>query len=38
MAKKPARRVNPFAKCEPGTNTGEYINDDGLPRVWDGTT
>jgi hypothetical protein len=37
MAKKPARRVNPFAKCEPGTDTGEYILDDGQPRVWDGS-
>ena len=26
MAKKPARRVNPFAKCEPGTDTGEYAS------------
>jgi hypothetical protein len=37
MAKKPARRVNPFAKCESGTDTGEYILDDGQPRVWDGS-
>ena len=37
MSDQPADSVNPYAKCEPGTDTGEYILDDGLPRVWDGT-
>jgi len=36
MSDQHAETVNPFAKCEPGTETGEYINDDGPPRVWDG--
>jgi hypothetical protein len=36
MSEQPADYANPFAKCEAGTETGEYINDDGLPRVWDG--
>lgn len=36
MSDQHAETVNPFAKCEPGTETGEYIKDDGPPRVWDG--
>jgi hypothetical protein len=37
VSEKSAKSANLFAYCEPGTDTGEYIQDDGLPRVWDDT-
>jgi hypothetical protein len=36
MSEQPSENANLFAQFEPGTETGEYISDDGRPRVWDG--
>jgi hypothetical protein len=36
MPDLPADKANPYAHCEPGTEQGQYVPGDGLPRVWDG--